>query len=72
MQVDIHYCTLWNYEPKAASLADELRKAFGVEAKLIPGSNGIFDVIVGGKRVFSKSETGRFPDPDEVASKLKP
>ena len=71
MQVDIHYCAPWNFEPKAASLADELRKDFGVEAKLIPGSNGIFDVIVDGKCVFSKAETGRFPDPGEVASKLK-
>ena len=43
-----------------------------MEAKLVPGSNGIFDVIVGGKRVFSKSEAGRFPDPDEIVSKLKP
>ncbi len=71
MQVDIHYCAPWNYVPQAASLADELRKAFGVEANLVPGSNGIFDVIVDGKRVFSKSETGRFPDPDEVTNKLK-
>ncbi len=72
MNIDIHYCVPWNYEPQAASLADELRKAFGVEAKLVPGTNGIFDVVVDDKRVFSKSEVGRFPDPGEVTSKLKP
>jgi selT/selW/selH-like putative selenoprotein len=55
----------------AASLADELRKAFGVKAKLVSGTGGIFDVIVDGKHVFSKSETGRFPDSGEVVNKLK-
>ncbi len=48
-----------------------MRKAFNVEAELIPGSTGIFDVIVDGKLVFTKSEAGRFPDPGEVVSKLK-
>ena len=52
--------------PMAASVADELREAFGVEATLVEGSNGIFDVIVDGKLVFSKRETGRFPDPGEI------
>jgi selT/selW/selH-like putative selenoprotein len=47
-----------------------LRKEFGVDAKLIAGSNGIFDVIVDEKLVYSKSETGRFPEPGEVAKKI--
>jgi len=52
-------------------LADELRQAFGVEAKLIPGSGGVFDVTVDGKLVFSRRKTGRFPDPGEIARQLK-
>ena len=52
-------------------MADELRQALGVDANLIPGSNGVFDVIVDEKPVFSKSETGRFPDPGEIVVKLK-
>ncbi len=71
MKIDIHYCTEWNYKPNAASLADELRRAFGVEANLVPGRRGIFDVIVDGEIVFSKYEAGRFPNHDEVSSKLK-
>lgn len=51
-------------------MADELREALGVEAKLVPGGNGIFDVIVDGGLVFSKFETGRFPDPGEVAGRI--
>ena len=42
-----------------------------MEAKLIEGHDGIFDVIVDGELVFSKFQAGRFPSPGEVASKLK-
>ena len=52
-------------------MAEELNGAFGVEANLVPGSKGIFDVIVDGKLVFSKYETGRFPEKDEVAGRIK-
>jgi len=53
-------------------VAAELLDAFGAKANLVPGSNGIFDVIVDGELLFSKFETGRFPKPGEVAGKLKP
>lgn len=42
-----------------------------MEAKLVPGRNGIFDVIVDGEMVFSKFKIGRFPELGEVANKLK-
>lgn len=34
-----------------------------MEAKLVPGRNGIFDVIVDGEMVFSKFKIGRLPVP---------
>jgi selT/selW/selH-like putative selenoprotein len=43
-----------------------LREALKVESELIAGGVGIFDVLVDGKRVYSKFETGRFPEPGEV------
>jgi selenoprotein W-related protein len=52
-------------------LADELKQALGVTSKLVAGSGGVFDVTVDGKRVFSKKETGRFPEPGEIAGMLK-
>ncbi len=55
----------------AASLADELKKAFDVEATLTAGSGGIFDVLVDGRLVYSKADTGRFPRPGEVTDQLK-
>jgi predicted Rdx family selenoprotein len=32
----------------------------------MPGSKGQYDVIADGRVVFSKAETGRFPEPGEV------
>jgi len=46
-------------------VADELKKQ-GVETELIEGRNGIFDVKVDGRLIFSKYETGRFPEPGEI------
>lgn len=48
-----------------------MRSALGVESTLTAGHNGIFEVIADGKTVFSKYETGRFPDPGEISGKLK-
>ena len=35
------------------------------------GSGGIFDVVVDGTKVFSKHETGRFPEPGEVVERVR-
>jgi selT/selW/selH-like putative selenoprotein len=47
-------------------LAAELKKRYDIDADLKPGHKGIFDVEVDGKKVFSKHELHRFPDPGEV------
>ena len=40
-------------------------------ALLIEGSRGVFEVALDGKMLFSKEASGRFPNPGEVATKLK-
>ena len=42
-----------------------------MDAELIEGGSGIFDVVVDGELVFSKQSEGRFPEPGEVTSQLK-
>jgi len=49
--VTITYCNVWGYLPRATRAAAELKKALGVEASLVPGSGGIFEVAVDGKVV---------------------
>ncbi len=38
---------------------------------MIEGSGGVFDVHVDDTRVWSKDETGRFPEHHEVLDKIK-
>ena len=52
-------------------MAADLKQRFDVEADLKPGHGGIFDVEVDGKRIYSKGETHRFPNPGEVDDLLK-
>ena len=48
----------------------ELKNENDMEALLVPGSNGVFDVSVNGRVVFSKNKTGRFPDKGEISELL--
>ena len=54
-------------------MAEEILKAKGEEVgglRLIPSSGGVFEVTVGGKKIFSKKELGRHPSPGEVLAAL--
>jgi len=51
-------------------LAAEIKKKFGVDPVMIEGQGGIFDVKLDGKLIYSKHETGRFPEHDEVLNAL--
>jgi selT/selW/selH-like putative selenoprotein len=52
-------------------VADEIKDAIGVESKKVKGHGGVFDVVVDGKKVFSKHESYRFPDTGEIAELVK-
>ena len=38
----------------------------GIDVETEPGATGQFDVFAEGDLVFSKKETGRFPEEDEL------
>ena len=71
VDIEIYYCTEWNYQSVAAGLAEELREATGAEAKLVPERSGVFDVFVDGDLIYSMSESGRFPQQGEIAAMFK-
>ena len=48
-----------------------MKERLGLEAELIKGSHGIFDVTLDGDLVFSKKALGRFPLPGEVETLLE-
>jgi selenoprotein W-related protein len=39
--------------------------------KLVPSGGGAFEISVNGKKVYSKLETGEFPDFDAVVKAVK-
>jgi len=67
----IEYCTVWNYYPRAAGLADEIQQKLGLTPQLVKSSGGRFDVTLGNDLIFSKQRTGRFPEPGEVLRLLE-
>ena len=65
MKATITYCVMWNYLPDAECVSAEL-KSNGIKVDLIKGSNGIFNVDIDGKVVYSKHTTGRFLNQGEL------
>ena len=39
--------------------------------RLVPSSGGAFEVSVNGQKVYSKLETGEFPEPNDLLKKVK-
>ncbi|MBW2279478.1 MAG: Rdx family protein [Deltaproteobacteria bacterium] len=57
--------------PQASSLEAALKTEFGVSPTLTAGGGGIFDVVVDGEMIYSKHETGEFPQDDEIVRILR-
>ena len=66
MKVSIEYCMQWNYEPKAFRLKESIQRQFGIESELIESGGGVFEVKFNNSIIFSKKESGRFPNENEV------
>jgi len=72
MTITIEYCTVWSYEPRATSLAAEIRDAFpDARVELIPSGGGRFEVKRDGRPVFEKSKLGRHATAGEVVRLLR-
>ena len=52
-------------------MAAAIKKAKGLDAQIVPGARGAFEVSLDGRLVFSKLDLGRFPgSEDEVLALL--
>ncbi|MCP4202939.1 MAG: SelT/SelW/SelH family protein [bacterium] len=51
-------------------MADEIAERFGERPELIKGKDGVFEIALDGKNLYSKKSTGRFPEPGEVEQAL--
>jgi selT/selW/selH-like putative selenoprotein len=52
-------------------LAAAIQSELGIDAKLVEGAGGVFDVVRDDELIFSKQRAGRFPEPAEVLAKLR-
>lgn len=71
--VIVEFCMQWNYAPKAASFAEELFNHFRRDIEkleLIPVSGGAFEITVNDKKIYSKLDTGIFPDEEEIIDQM--
>jgi selenoprotein W-related protein len=41
------------------------------EFTLVPSSGGVFEVTVNGSKIYSKEETGEFPDEDHIVREIR-
>jgi selT/selW/selH-like putative selenoprotein len=52
-------------------LAAAIQQATGLDAKLVKGDGGVFDVRVDGRLIFSKKKEGRYPTNEEIVAQLR-
>lgn len=67
--LEIEYCTSCNYLPRALWVSAELLPDLQCDLETIVlrcGTRGAFDVKFDEELIFSKSASGRFPEPDEL------
>lgn len=68
-KLEIEYCTQCHWLLRATWMAQELLTTFNTDITslaLVPGTGGIFEVRLNGKVIFSRKETGRFPESKEL------
>jgi selT/selW/selH-like putative selenoprotein len=42
-----------------------------IDVQLVKGDNGVFNVVANGSVIFSKDESGRFPEDQEILDALR-
>ncbi|MBU2515009.1 SelT/SelW/SelH family protein [bacterium] len=50
---------------------DRIKKDLGIKTKLKPSGGGVFEIRVNGDLIYSKIQTGQFPDEFDIIEKLK-
>ena len=48
-----------------------IKKELGIIPQLIPGTKGIYEIVVDEKTIFSKHQAKRFPENDEIIKLIK-
>ena len=75
IDVEIEYCAPCEYLPQAVDLTNQLLSDFQGwigRLHLVPGSGGIFRVVIGGEEVFNNERGGpTFPDVESTRDSFR-
>jgi selT/selW/selH-like putative selenoprotein len=52
-------------------LGATLSRDLGLDAELVKGERGVFDVLADGRLIYSKHATGRFPEDSEIVEAIR-
>jgi len=52
-------------------LADKIKDETGIEAELIRSSGGRFEITLDDNVIYSKAETGEFPDEESIVDEIR-
>ncbi len=73
-RVSILYCRQCRWMMRAAWLAQEILTTFADdigEVALQPGSGGVLEIRLGHELIYSRKETGRFPEAKEIKQLIR-
>ena len=71
MKLHIEYCEKWNYKPefdRVSNIINSLNYNVEIKGNLAEPRTGSFEVELNDKLVFSKFQTDKFPDENEILS----
>ena len=71
MIIHIEFCEKWNYHPDFDRVSKEIKKIIPkiqVDGNIKPPRSGAFEITIDGNLVYSKFQTGNFPEKDDIIS----
>ncbi len=72
VKVDVEYCRGWSYGRRYKELEKLIKGSVSdVEMNGVKGRKSCFEIKINSELVFSKLETGKFPDYQEIVALVK-
>ena len=71
MKLELEYCGVWNYEPRAVGLAAKIKQKFGLELHLQRSGGGVYEFQIDQELIWSKKKTGEFPTDEYIYQEVQ-
>ena len=71
IEINIEYCEKWNYKPefdRVSKIVLSFKQSVNIIGNSNPPRTGAFEILINGRLVFSKLNSGNFPTSSEIYS----